>query len=313
VFGSFKAPVSMEITDSPRFAEFVQRSPIARFMPNIDTGIKSYGSFWDTALTYELAVTNGRSHLANQGRDNLDDNDGKEFSARLTTAPFVQDKESPLKGLRVGVYGSFAHEGQGNPVTGIQPAGWPGGVATNELGVTYLAAGAFPAGFHFHGDRYRVGGELTYAVGPFMMRGEVSERHDEVFTAGGKNNLLATAGYYGEVVYVLTGEDRIPNARLVPRTPFSLADGGFGAVEIAARVGTAAMDRKVLVDDGVNMAGNSNRARSMTLGFNWWPVQNVKFSLDYIGEYYGSDGTLLSTGQQRSHSNGMLARFQVDF
>jgi phosphate-selective porin OprO/OprP len=312
LFGSFKQPVSMEITDSPRFSEMIQRSPQARFMPNFDTGIKAFGSIMDSMFTYELAVTNGRSHLANQGRDNVDDNDGKEYAARITTAPFVQDKDSFLKGLRIGAYATFAHEGQGNPVTGVQPTGWPGGVATNELAVTYLAAGAFPAGFHFHGDRYRVGGEATYAMGPFMVRGEVSERHDEVFTAGGKNNLLATPGYYTEAVFVVTGEDRIPNARLVPLHPFSLADGGLGALEVAARVGTVAMDRKTLIDDGVAMAGNSNRARSVTLGFNWWPVQNVKFSLDYIGEFYFYDIALSGT-HSGSHANGMLARFQVDF
>src|SRR6185295_13210411 len=73
-FGSFKAPVSFETTDSPRFAALIQRSPMARFMPNFDLGAKAYGSFADTALTYELALTNGRSHLSNTGRDNPDDN-----------------------------------------------------------------------------------------------------------------------------------------------------------------------------------------------------------------------------------------------
>ena len=62
-------------------------------MPSFDTGIKVYGSLMDSMFTYELAVTNGRSHLQNQGRDNVDDNDGKEYAARITTAPFVQDKE----------------------------------------------------------------------------------------------------------------------------------------------------------------------------------------------------------------------------
>jgi phosphate-selective porin OprO/OprP len=316
LFGSFKQPVSMEVTDSPRFSELIQRSPMARFMPSFDTGIKAYGGLMDSMFTYELAVTNGRSHLQNQGRDNLDDNDGKEYAGRLTTAPFVGDKDSFLKGLRLGVYGTFAHEGQGDPITGVQPVAWPGGVATNELGVTYLAGGAFPATFHFHGDRYRVGGEATYAFGPFMARGEFSQRHDEVFVGAAspaaKNNLLATTGYYVEAVFVVTGEDRIPNARLVPKNPFSLSDGGFGALEIAARTGTASMDRKTLIDDGVAMANNSNRARSMSAGINWWPVQNVKFSVDYIGEFYFYDITL-ATGHTGETAHGILAHFQVDF
>jgi phosphate-selective porin OprO/OprP len=318
LFGSFKQPVSFETTDSPRFSELIQRSPMARFIPNFDTGIKAYGSFVDTMFTYELAVTNGRSHLANQGRDNNDDNDGKEYAGRITVAPFVTDKDSFLKGFRVGIYGTLAKEGQGNPITGLQPT-LPANIATNELAVTYLTAAGFGANTHFHGDRYRVGGEGTYAVGPFMVRGEFMERHDELFvgtaaTGVQKNNLLATIGYYAEATFVVTGEDRIPNARIVPRHPFSIADGGFGALEVAFRWGTVAMNRKTLIDDGGNVANgvNSNRARDISGGINWWPVQNVKICIDYVGEDYGL-AIPLSATHVSSHANGILAHFQVDF
>jgi phosphate-selective porin len=325
LFGSFKQPVSMETTDSPRFAELIQRSPMARFMPNFDLGIKAYGGIMDSTFTYELAVTNGRSHLANQGRDQADDNDGKEYAGRLTLAPFVTDKDSIFKYLRLGVYGTFAHEGQDNS---LNPAFFGGGtatspatnIATNELAVTYLQ---FPggAGYHFVGDRYRVGGEFTWAVGPAMIRGEFMTRHDEVLKPGAGaavyDNLLATVGYYGEATFVLTGEDRIPNARIVPKNPFSIADGGFGALELAGRLGAVRLDNGVLTDIGVglgrNGGNNSNYARSWTFGANWWPVQNVKFCVDYVGEYYGSDGVLLATGHHGTHVNGMLAHFQVDF
>lgn len=327
VFGSFKAPASFETTDSPRFAALIQRSPLSRFSPNIDTGIKAYGSFWDTALTYELAVTNGRSHLANQGRDNNDDNDGKEYTVRLTTAPFVQDKDSFLKGLRIGGYATFAHEGQNN---GLNPAFFGGGyatspgtnIATNELAVTYLQLPA-GAGYRFYGDRYRIGGEFTYAYGPFMLRGEVLSRHDEVHKPGSAqgsdtyNNLLSTLGYYVESSFVLTGEDRIPNARIVPKNPFSLSEGGWGAVELAARFGAVSLDENVLRDIGVglgrNGGANSNRAQSWTVGVNWWMVPNVRFMVDYMGEYYGSDGVQFSPLKHGSHMHGMLARFQIDF
>ncbi len=327
LFGSFKQPVSMETTDSPRFAALIQRSPMARFMPNFDTGIKVYGSIWDSVFTYETAVTNGRSHLSNQGRDQGDDNDGKEYAVRLTTAPFAGDKDSFLKGFRIGGYATFAHEGQNN---GLNPAFFGGGyaaspgtnIATNELAVTYLALPA-GAGYRFYGDRYRVGGEATFAYGPFMIRGELMSRHDEVHKPGSNqgpdtyNNLLATMGYYTEAAFVLTGEDRLPNARLQPRTPFSLADGGWGAFELAARFGAVSLDPDVLRDIGValgrNGGANSNRAESWTFGVNWWPVANVRMSVDYVGEYYGSDGVQLSPLHHGSHVNGMLARFQVDF
>jgi phosphate-selective porin OprO/OprP len=307
-FGSFKQPLSMETTDSPRFAALIQRSPMARFLPNFDLGLKAYGSFWDTALTYELALTNGRSHLANSGRGNPDDNDGKEYAGRITTAPFVADKESILRGLRFGLYGSFAHVGEGSA---INPVGWPGGLATNELVVTYLVFTP-PAGTRFVGDRYRVGGEATYAYGPFMVRGELMSRHDEVSIGGTNEKLLETLGYYTEASFVVTGEDRLPNARIVPKEPFSLKNGTFGALEIAARYGTVSLDRGVLTDLTTDFNLNSNRVSSITLGANWWPSQNVKIAVNYIGEDY-HQGVQLSTAHHGSHAHGVLAHFQIDF
>ncbi len=329
IFGSFKQPASFEITDSPRFAKIIQRSPMARFEPNFDTGIKVYGSIADSLFTYELAVTNGRSHLVNQGRGQTDDNDGKEYAVRLTSAPFVGDKDSFLSKLRFGGYATFAHEGQNN---GLNPQQLGGGfasapatnIATNELGVTYLA---IPGGVgnRFYGDRYRIGGEFTYAVGPVMFRGEVMGRTDEVHKPGSNqgpdtyNNLLVTMGYYGELSFLLTGEDELPNARVVPKHPFSLADGTWGAFELVARYGGVAIDRGVLQDLGVNTArpangasANSNHVSSITFGFNWWPVQNVRMGLDYVAENY-KEGNQVSPLKNNSHEHGLLARFQVDF
>ena len=312
MFGSFKAPASFEITDSPRFAKLIQRSPMARFEPNFDTGIKAYGSFMDTTFTYELAVTNGRSHLANTGRDNTDDNDGKEYDGRITIAPFASDKDSPFKYFRVGVYGTFAHIGQN---TGINPTGWPGNISTNELAVNYYQ---FPAGSaRMAGDRYRVGGEATFAYGPAMVRGEFMTRNDELTDLAGvgtgQHSLLRTVGYYVEGSVLLTGEDEIPNGRVVPKNPFNPSQGTWGAFELVGRFGCVSMDRSVLEDLGSVFPGaNSNRASSITLGFWWWPIPNVRFGMDYVAENYYS-GVQLSGVHHGSHVNGILARAQVDF
>jgi len=311
LFGSFKAPASFEITDSPRFAKLIQRSPMARFEPNFDTGIKAYGSIMDNMFTYELAVSNGRSHLANTGRDNVDDNDGKEYVGRITVAPFAADKDNPFKYFRLGVYGTYAHIGSNS---GINPVGWPGNISTNELAVNYYQ---FPGGFLFAGDRYRVGAEGTITYGPAMIRGEFMSRNDElVDTAGGnagQHSLLQTLGYYAEASFLVTGEEQIPNGRVVPKHPFSIGDGTWGAFELVGRFGVVSLDRGVLEGLGQVFPGaNSNRAGSVTLGFNWWPIQNVRFGLDYIGENY-YQGVQLSPGHRGSHMNGMLARFQVDF
>jgi phosphate-selective porin len=78
------------------------------------------------------------------------------------------------------------------------------------------------------------------------------------------------------------------------------------------RFGCVSMDRSVLAELGSNFALNSNRASSITLGFWWWPIPNVRFGMDYVGENYYR-GVQLSDGHHGSHVNGILARAQVDF
>jgi phosphate-selective porin OprO/OprP len=308
-FGQFKGPISMETSDSPRFLETIQRSPMARFIPGMDLGVRVEGGLWDNLFYYQLAVTNGRSHTVNVGRNQIDDNDGKEYMGRLQVQPLIGDKDSILQGLRLGVYGSFSHIGQdGN----INPTGWPGNLATNELAVTYLAFPAAP-GFRFAGDRYRVGGEFTYYYGPCMLRGEVMGRSDEFsVTATGGEGLLRSRGYYAVGTVVLTGEKKTPNTRLVPLQPLNIKEGHWGALELVARFANVSLSRDELNDMAVDLAQNSNRVSEVTLGVNWWPTQNTRFSLDYVGENY-HQGVQLSGTHHGSHLNGVLARFQVDF
>jgi len=308
-FGQFKAPISMETSDSPRFLEMIQRSPMSRFVPGMDLGIRIEGGFWDNLLVYQLAVTNGRSHTVNAGRNQVDDNDGKEYMGRLQLAPFAGNKESLLHGLRLGIYGSYSHIGQdGN----INPTGWPGNLATNELAVTYLVFPAAP-GFRFAHDRYRVGGEFTFFTGPVMVRGEVLSRNDEfVIAATGRHDLLQTLGYWAAATVVLTGEKKLPNTRLVPLRPLNPKEGSWGALELVARIGTASLSRSELNDMGVDLTQNTNRVTSISAGINWWTTQNTRFSLDYVGENY-HQGFQTTGTSHRSHLNGLLARFQVDF
>jgi len=239
----------------------------------------------------------------------VDDNDGKEYMGRISVQPFAGEKDSFLQGLRFGIYGSYSHIGQdGN----INPTGWPGNIATNELAVTYLIFPAAPA-FRFAGDRYRVGGELTYYHGPFSLRGELMERTDEFsINATGQHGLLRTIGYHATAAVVLTGENKVPNTRLTPLHPLNFSEGTWGAFELIARYAGASLSHAELTDMAVDFTQNSNRVRSLTLGFNWWPSQNTRFSVDYISESY-FQGVQLSAAHHGSHLNGVLARFQVDF
>jgi phosphate-selective porin OprO/OprP len=97
-------------------------------------------------------------------------------------------------------------------------------------------------------------------------------------------------GGYGQVSWTLTGESHAYNPqaasyfRISPKTPFSLAHGGWGAWEVAARVdyvnlnsqftpGLALSAEPAAIDGGLQ--------RGLTLGLNWYPNDLVRLLLDY--------------------------------
>jgi phosphate-selective porin OprO/OprP len=112
-------------------------------------------------------------------------------------------------------------------------------------------------------------------------------------------------GAYGEVSWTLTGESRLYNPqagayfRIRPKHPFSIADGGWGAWEVAARVSYVDLNSNfpggaVLADDPAAIDGGIQRIYS--LGLNWYPNDLVRFMLDYSHvDYDKVNGAVLST------------------
>jgi phosphate-selective porin OprO/OprP len=319
-FGQFKSPNEAESIESPLFQELVNRSPMSRFVENWELGMQIYGSLMEGLFTYQIALMNGRGHLSNAGKSLVDDNDGKELDARVTLAPWVADKQSFLKGLRAGLWGSDAREGQGSRfglnATGFPPANT--GFQSTDFAVSYLVFNT-PNTFVFHGARVREGAELTYAAGPFEFRGELMERRDEFFITSGPFNgadrMLGMRGYYGQVSCILTGEEKIPDARIIPLHALDPANGHWGAIELAARVGGVSFDRarlnEMFAPTTPIAAGNANRMDALAVGFNWWFTQNTKLAFDYVAEHY-YDSVVLGV-ESRKHLNGFLAQAQVDF
>ena len=330
MFGQFKSPNEAETLESPLFNEFVQRSIMSRFVENFDLGIQIYGDIADSMFTYQIAYQDGRDITANSGRGLLDDNDGKEWGARFTFAPFAPDKSSPLKNLRVGIWGSYGREGQGGARGGVEQFGGNGFQST-EFGISYLeftqTTGAAPGVIHYLllGRRVREGGELTYAMGPFEIRGELMQRRDQFLITSaanaGEDHFLATRAYYGQITYIVTGEEKIVDSRITPNHNFDPSAGGWGAVELGVRYAGVAVDRQRLNDlnpaGNIIAAGNSNHVSSFTVGANWWLTKNVRWAFDWVHEHYAEGVTFADSSPtgttHRSNMGGFLTQVQIDF
>ena len=309
-FCQFKVPQSSEVIGSPRFLEEIQRTAMARFNPGIEMGVMATGSVADGRVNYWMGVSNGRSHLNNNGRSVVDDNGSKEFEAKLAIMPWAPDPESFLRKFRVGGYYTRDLQGMGSRFTAAP--GGPvtlGNVNTNELGVTWvtLPAGAF-------GERTRWGTEILYAWGPASIRGEYQGRRDRYENAAGTiDERLPVQGYTLTATWLLTGEDKGPIARVNPSRPFDL-EGGWGALELVVRYAVCTLDNAQLSAIGVSTANgaNTNRVSAFTAGLNWWTTKNTRLSVDYVAELY-NDPLQFEADKNRASLGGILARFQVDF
>ena len=97
-------------------------------------------------------------------------------------------------------------------------------------------------------------------------------------------------GGYGQVAWTLTGESHRYNPqagayyRIYPDHPFSLKDGGLGAIELAARVSYIDLvdhysPAVALSADPAAVEGG--RQTGYSLGLNWYPNDLLRFMLDY--------------------------------
>jgi phosphate-selective porin OprO/OprP len=111
-------------------------------------------------------------------------------------------------------------------------------------------------------------------------------------------------GAYGEVSWTITGEHHVYNPqsaayfRIVPKNPFSLSHGGWGAWELAARVSYVDLDSNF--QDGVALshspaAVDGGIQRAYSLGLNWYPNDLIRFLLDYSHvDYSKVNGTAVT-------------------
>src|SRR4030095_6354240 len=122
--------------------------------------------------------------------------------------------------------------------------------------------------------RLRLGAELSWEPGPFVVKGEVIRVRDQRLGQGirgeGLPDLLSR-GWYFTVGWVLTGEPAAGGVK--PRKDF-LTGKGFGAVQIAARYEQLRFGSSehpglpTRSSRGANLLSESERVA--TFGVNWY-------------------------------------------
>lgn len=289
-FGQFFEPISQEDVSSTRFIDFAERSPMNRLMPGREIGLQFAGVLMNNELSYAAMLCNGNALLNDQGRSVVDSNDQKEIGGGLRYSPFLHIGGDALKGLRLGLAGSYGK------VQNLAAGGFD--LISTELSVLYAEA----TGGTFDGYRGRLNPQISYTCGPFALRGEYVYRVDEI-AQGAAPDKLRTKGWYGYATVILTGEHKKVEDRIVP-------GGDWGALELGFRVGQVHIE-DAFTSGVYTAAGNTDTATSYTFGVNWWITRNVRVTLNVIREKYRDP--LAFDIETRSMLMGTILRAQVDF
>jgi phosphate-selective porin OprO/OprP len=264
--GQFKLPFGLDENTSSANLDFVYRSRAAAFSPGRDPGVMAHGRV--RALRYEVGVF-ARDGDNARGNDTLRVSGSWTAAGRLVLQPFRSSK-SVMEDFQAGA--------------AYTSSDVPAGLA-DLRGDTTLAQPFFRPEFAVQGTRRRVGLEMRWRPGPFSLQSEFvrlsSERLGQSIEETDLPPLVANA-WYIHGTWLATGERKTKGAD-EPRRP--LFGGGFGSVELAARVEAVRLSS---IGTGFPSTGPRaetilpHRDRSVTLGVSWSPNRWVRVQANLV-------------------------------
>jgi phosphate-selective porin OprO/OprP len=328
--GKFKEPFGLERLQYSTNNRFIELGLPSDIVPNRDLGLQVSGSygFSTGTLLYQIGwfngVSDGVSTDANATPD-VDNNDKKDWVARLFAQPFVKTDWAALRGLGAGAAVSYANQvgSASNTLlptykTETQRNFFTYATATNAAG-TATANGTTIA----NGERLRISPQAYYYYKSFGLLSEYVDESQDVSRTLGSGSAavkhrarLKPDSWQLMATYLVTGDDATFGT-VVPKRPFAVGEPGWGAVELAARISQLKLDPATFTDiKGVvdswfaDPSTQANKATAWTVGVNWYLTQNVEWVLDYTVTRF--DGGAVD-GKDRADESAFFTRFQVAF
>jgi phosphate-selective porin OprO/OprP len=327
--GKFKEPFGLERLQLSPNNRFIELGLPSDLVPNRDLGLQVSGTynFPTGTLTYQVGyfdgTVDGTSTDASSTPD-VDNNDKKDFVARLFAQPFLRT-DSVLKFLGAGVAVSYVNE-VGTAANTLLPSyktetqrnffSFDGAAAA--AGATAAASGTIA-----NGERLRISPQAYYYYKRLGLLAEyVSESQDVSRTFGtGANALTRRArlkpdSWQAYTTFLLTDDDATFGT-VRPKRPFALDQPGWGALEFAARVSQLKLDSATFLSPAGTVAqwfadpsAQAREATAWTLGLNWYLTQNVAWNLDYSKTDFDGGAP---NGRDRADESAFFTRFQVAF
>jgi phosphate-selective porin OprO/OprP len=299
--GNVPVPFGLEQYTSDNFITFIERAlPSPVFAPErLLGGVGGYyGPNWSFAAGGYGRSVDSSTNLANEGDQQF------VSTARLTYEPILEKD----KLIHLGLGFLFENPSDAALSFSTKPE-------SNVTAVKFLNTGAISNVDHL----FEIDPELALVYGPASFQGEYFWVPVTRTQPGGTTSSPSVdlTGWYAQVSYFLTGESRNFNpkiARFDRVTPFHNVghDGGWGAVELAARVSN------LNLDNGPHFQFGDET--DYTLGLNWYMNPYIRFMANYIWIRNNASATGNSANLLPGHLNDgyddpriFEIRAQVDF
>jgi phosphate-selective porin OprO/OprP len=307
--GKFKSPIGLEYLQADQFTLFNERALPTGLVSGRDVGFQIWGDLSGGVFSYAVGIFNGLGD--GRSSNNTDFDDHREFAGRVFVQPFKKTELAGLRGLGLGVGGSWGDYSVTNS-TGL-PNG--NGYLTDGQQQFFAynpATGAVVA----EGEHWRLAPQGYYYFGPFGLMGEYT-----VSSQGVRRNIapfesarLEHTGWQVAASWVLTGEDATFTG-VTPSQAFDPRAGKWGAFQIVGRI--AELD----IDDDTfplyaNPLASATAAHSWSAGLNWFLNKNVALKTSYSRTTFdggGGAGTTSPATVTRQPEQVFFTRMQLSF
>jgi phosphate-selective porin OprO/OprP len=279
--GHFKEPFSLDELTSSRYITFMERGLPNAMVPGRNVGIMASNHIFDQRMTWAAGVF---YEVDDYGESNQDG--GYNFTTRVTGVPIYENDGRDV--LHLGASYSLR-----TPRDGLRYRSRP---EAHFVSQRFTDTGTFDA------DRVNLFGfEAAWVHGPLSVQGEYV---GSSVTGSTDTDSQFFNSFYVQTSYFLTGEHRPYSrksgtfGRVRPNRNFR-QDGGWGAVELAARY--SYLDLR-----GSDLPDSARQLQDLTFGVNWYLNPNMRVSANYIHSMLDGDDV---TGD----TDLFMLRFQVDF
>jgi len=311
--GKFKPPTGLERLQSPRNLMFLERAYPTQLLPNRDLGVQLWGILGEAKnvsapagggyLTYQFGVFNGAPDNTSVNNGDTATSNSKEIVGRVFAQPFLEWGPTFLRGFGLGVAGTYGRQDQ-------SLANLKFTTSAMDTFFTYTPAvvKGLPSTVMGDGPQDRIAPQAYFYYGPFGLMAEYVEQYERLTRGPTLNVDEVDWAWQVSTSWVLTGENASYDG-VIPRSPLTLHGDGFGAWEIAARYHEITLDSD-LFPLFANPSSSARRARSATVGLNWYINRNLKMQFNYERTLFQGGA---SKGGDMGSEDAFLTRFQLAF